>query len=241
MRKRVLPMAVAMAAAGLIFAAPAASPAAVTIGTPLDQPSSNASDVSPGRTVMTLAYAGAELASPIDGVVVRYRVQSTAWGNISLRILRPAGAGAFDGVGTSTPAFVGGVFDDLTHQVGTRLPIAAEDQIGIDSDSSVTLRSVSSSGWMYGYWDPKSLDSDAPSAPNVGSSDTAVLFNADVEADADHDGFGDETQDSCPGVAGPQAGCPIPTAQTTTKKKCKRVKKHRSAESAKKKCKKRRK
>jgi hypothetical protein len=232
-------MAVTIAAAGLISAAPATSSAAVTIGTPLDQPTSTASDVSPGRTVMTLAYAGAQLTSPIDGVVVRYRVQSTAWGNISLRILRPAGAGAFDGVGTSTPAFVGGVFDDLTHQVGARLPIAAGDQIGIDSDSSVTLRSVSSSGWMYGYWDPKSLDSDAPSVPNVGSSDTSVLFNADVEADADHDGFGDETQDSCPGVAGPQAGCPNPTVQT--KKKCKHHKKHRSAESAKKKCKKRRK
>jgi hypothetical protein len=188
---------------------------------------------------MTLAYAGAQLTSPIDGVVVRYRVQSTAWGNISLRILRPAAAGAFDAVATSTPAFVGGALDDLTHQVGTRLPIAVGDQIGIDSDSSVTLKSVATSGWMYGYWDPRLLDSDAPSAPNVGSSDTAVLFNADVEADADHDGFGDETQDSCPGVPGPQAGCPIPTTQM--KKKCKHGKKHRSAQSAKKKCKKRRK
>jgi hypothetical protein len=31
-----------------------------------------------------------------------------------------------------------------------------------------------------------------------------------LEADADADGFGDETQDACPGEAGPESGCPTP-------------------------------
>ena len=30
---------------------------------------------------------------------------------------------------------------------------------------------------------------------------------ARLEADADQDGFGDETQDACPGVAGSESGC----------------------------------
>ena len=36
------------------------------------------------------------------------------------------------------------------------------------------------------------------------------MLNADVEPDADADGFGDETQDQCLGQAGPDNGCPAP-------------------------------
>ena len=39
-----------------------------------------------------------------------------------------------------------------------------------------------------------------------------------VEPDADHDGFGDETQDQCPGVAGPINGCPPPQPPPTPDK-----------------------
>ena len=55
-----------------------------------------------------------------------------------------------------------------------------------------------------------------------------------VEPDADADGFGDETQDKCPGKNGATAGCP----PNKKKKKCKKKGKKRSAAAAKKKCKK---
>jgi hypothetical protein len=230
-----------MAAAGLSLAAPAASQAAVTIGTPLH--ASTATTTAPGPTLMTVAYPGAQLSSPIDGVVVRYRVESNDWGTIALRILRPAAAGAFDAVATSGTAFVSGATDDLAHIQAAQVPIAAGDQIGIDTDGSFALQAPVTDG-RYGYWSPRLADSDPPSAPNLGSTFTVALFNADVEADADHDGFGDETQDGCPGVTGPQAGCAIPATTpppptpAPSKKKCKR-KKHRAAQTAKKKCKKR--
>jgi hypothetical protein len=189
---------------------------------------------------MTLAYPGAQLSSPIDGVVVRYRVQSTAWGNIALRILRPVGGGALDAVGTSNPAFVGGPSDDLLREVATRLPIATGDQIGIDSDDSFSVRAPVTGG-QWGYWSPRIDDADTPSVPNTGSSVTVIPFNADVEADGDHDGFGDESQDRCVGVAGSVDGCPTPATPPSKAKKCKH-KKHRSAAQAKKKhCKKRKK
>jgi hypothetical protein len=42
----------------------------------------------------------------------------------------------------------------------------------------------------------------------VGPANVQFAINADVEADADHDGFGDETQDGCPASAAtPGAGC----------------------------------
>jgi hypothetical protein len=60
--------------------------------------------------------------------------------------------------------------------------------------------------------------------------------SAKLEPDADHDGFGDETQDQCPASAATQGAC---AASPTPRKKCKKKKKHRSADAAKKKkCKK---
>ena len=46
---------------------------------------------------------------------------------------------------------------------------------------------------------------------NAGTSGPAsgkVFLQADIEFDGDGDGFGDETQDQCPGVGGPSNGCP---------------------------------
>jgi hypothetical protein len=40
-----------------------------------------------------------------------------------------------------------------------------------------------------------------------GMEDRELLLNADIEADADHDGFGDETQDLCPTNAATQRSC----------------------------------
>jgi hypothetical protein len=227
----------ASAAGVLCLCAPAAASAAMTFGTPLDQPSNGSSEINPpSQTVLTLAYPGAQLSSPIDGVVVRFRVQSTTWGNVSLRILHPVGGGALDAVGTSVPAFVGGAFDDLPHELGTRLPIAAGDQIGIDSDDSFRVRAPVTGG-QWGYWSPRIDDSDTPSAPGTGSSVTVIPFNADVEADVDHDHFGDETQDACPSDSTTQGACPV--QQAVRKKKCKRKKHHQASRA--KKCKKHRK
>jgi len=42
-----------------------------------------------------------------------------------------------------------------------------------------------------------------------GQNDDSGLYRIDyLEPDADNDGFGDETQDFCPGVPGPENGCP---------------------------------
>ena len=73
-----------------------------------------------------------------------------------------------------------------------------------------------------------------------------IAIAARVEADADHDFFGDETQDQCPTDGSTQGPCPVapvtPVATTVKKKKCKKHKKKHSAESAKKKkCKKKKK
>src|SRR2546423_3262177 len=73
------------------------------------------------------------VASPMDGVVVRWRATMSGPGNPptgpTLRIVRATGLGRFTGAGSSgpTPPFtgVGGPF-------AARLPIRAGDRIGID-------------------------------------------------------------------------------------------------------------
>jgi hypothetical protein len=79
----------------------------------------------------------------------------------------------------------------------------------------------------------------------VGANCCDMAFAVFVEPDADHDGFGDETQDQCPTDASTQGPCPVaPVTPVTTvkKKKCKKHKKNHSASSAKKKkCKKKKK
>src|SRR2546421_10546613 len=142
--------AVAVAVSGRARAQPAPSQAAVTVGVAdLSTPSSGIAGSGGSATFINTALpAGNQLTAPINGVVVRYRVQSTTWGNIALRILRPAGGGTFDAVGTSEPGFAGGAFDDLAHVFPARLPISIGDSIGMDADNNARLRnSVTGAQW----------------------------------------------------------------------------------------------
>ncbi len=205
---------------------------AVAIGADLGMPATTAS--AGGYTYIHTALPATRiLQSPITGVVVRWRVRNGGWDDINLRILRPIGGG-FDGVGTSEPRSVTGS-DTLVHEFLTRLPIQTGDQVGIDVGGNALYRG-SVAGANYGYWETTSIsDSSMPSAPTAGTPGLELLLNADVERDADRDGFGDETQDACPTNAGTQGACP-----PKKKKKCKKKKKKTGAAVAKK-CKKKKK
>ncbi len=48
------------------------------------------------------------------------------------------------------------------------------------------------------------------------------MINADVEADADRDGFGDETQDACPTIPTTQQACTVGAPETKITKKPKK-------------------
>jgi hypothetical protein len=245
MRRRIV-LAVALTVVASL-ALSARSFGAVTIGVSLDQPSSGIVGAGGGATFVQTALPGGVNQSPITGVAVRYRVQSNVWGDIRLRILRPvAGTSTFDAVGTSATSSLTGAFDDLVHEFPARLPISAGDHIGIDATNSARIRNTLPAGSTYGYWFPILADPDPPSAPTPGGGMThAILLNADVELDADRDGFGDETQDACPTDASTQAACPVaPVAaapQAKTKKRCKKKRKKTGAKGAsaakKKKCK----
>jgi hypothetical protein len=77
-----------------------------------------------------LPEAGANLTSPVNGAIVRWRVQGAKGGPFYLRVLRPNGKGAFEAVGTSPPATP---TSEGIQTFATNLRIRSGDLIGIDS------------------------------------------------------------------------------------------------------------
>jgi uncharacterized repeat protein (TIGR01451 family) len=176
--------------------APAASAgAATTIGSAL---SGNATATVCAPSVSCTYFTGnattaaPAAVAPFDGVIVRWRVKSGSPATgVRLRTLRAAGSGTYAGVGAS---------DEQTLPIGTatfpaRLAVKTGDVLGLDDDTGAKLFASPVPSAAY-YFAP-SLGAFAHSPSSRSSRE--LLVNADVEHDADGDGYGDETQDLCPG------------------------------------------
>ncbi len=130
---------------------------------------------------------------------------------------------------TSIPSTAGGI-----QSYPTRLPIAQGNYIGIEFDNDFGRASHVRQQHLRRL-DEAALspipDRRAPRDDLRNFSGWQIFLRGTVEPDADGDGFGDETQDKCPGTSGATAGC-VP------KKKCKRKKrKGKKAAAKKKRCK----
>jgi len=90
-----------------------------------------------------------------------------------------------------------------------RLPTNEGDVIGLEVPEDSTLWGVVTGqddwSWEADAGDPFGIDTDD------GYIGGLWLYNARVEADADGDGYGDETQDGCPSDGSTQGACPGPT------------------------------
>lgn len=200
--------AATIAVSGTTIATPSAS-GAVTIGSNLTTPNLASSTCGIPRctftnlTLPTGALAAGGLTSPIDGVVTRWRIKvGGETSPVSLRVLRGVGDGSGTGAGTGPTEAAPPLFSTTTYQA--RLAIRAGDRIGIDCCASFG-NFFGSSGTRY-LWVPALADGQTSPAF---SDALQLLVNADVEPDADRDGFGDETQDRCPSEASTQGECPV--------------------------------
>jgi hypothetical protein len=153
-----------------------------------------------------------QVASPIDGVITRWRAVGS--GNVALQVLNNDGGTTASATSTSSPA---------THLDGqpnpVRIPIAAGQRIGValpvPPGGSIGFIDITNGG-TYFFWQP-ALDGNDASAVS-GVSPSSLKVNADVEPDADADQFGDETQDGCATNPFTQGACNdhISGAQTLT-------------------------
>lgn len=217
-RSRGIPAA-AVAALALAVMAPPAS-AATTIGSDLAASDGTIGCGVPCTGVQTV-IPGRATASPINGVIVRWRIGDGV-GRLSLRVARPSGntypgGETYTGVGRSDPVTITAPPSDdvgeppVISTFPARIPIRAGDRIGVDLGPDSALGYRTRSGATLIVFFPTLGEGERRDAQND-LQDFEGLFNADVEPDADRDNFGDETQDLCPTDPSTQGLCGGPCA-----------------------------
>jgi IPT/TIG domain/PASTA domain len=182
-RRRALGRLSALAVAAtsaLALATPAAPASTVTVGSVLP-PGSVPTDFEQVRTLFNTALPekGANLASPVSGAIVRWRMQDPEGGPFRLRVLRPNGSGAYTAVGTSNPATPsgGGGLQIFT----ANLPIRAGDLIGVDPTNGTDKVAVAeAAGASYGFIFPPPFDA-ATVAPSGSVAGKEILLSAEVQ------------------------------------------------------------
>ena len=210
MRRRLVPLLIVSLLAAV---APASAEAVQTFGSTL--PSGAGPDIPCSGTTCATSLeqtaGGSQARSPIDGIVVRWRLRTTVAqsGTVRLRVLRDVGGGSWKFLRSSdssaVPATAG------VHVFPARVPISAGDHIGLDRPSTLNeIFRTATSALSHVF--PSPPPADDASAAGSDEADRELLINADVEPDQDRDGFGDETQDLCPVDPFVQGLCPQPAA-----------------------------
>jgi hypothetical protein len=247
-----------LVAAVLVALPTGASATTITFGADLTQsvtvgPSCGSSTGQACSFVTTTHTDGfGDRGSPIDGVLTSARVKTVGGATtVDVRVLRPDPVllSNYLNVGPETPIPVPDVSSSSTGVIseatGLHHPIAAHDRLGIgwnQPSTPLNFGEVSGSSACAFRQQPTYSDGGHPVDTTVQYDNAGCLFEVlvqgTVETDADHDGYGDDTQDQCPTDSSTHGPCPTsaPSTPPPHKKKCKKHK-HRSAEAAKK-CKK---
>ncbi len=201
-------------ALALTFAVPALAAGSVTVGT--DTSLEPVAVTGCGVDPCSFANIGPVYAIPADGVIVRWRIRTeNGTGDWRIRAI-----GLLDETGLATGRGGGG-FETVapagTRTFEARVPVQAGDQLGVDGPNSFTaaLDLVFADDANSRFWLPPLVDAAPGASPVISLSGFAALYNADIEPDADGDGFGDETQDLCPTDAARQAECDPPQTKIT--------------------------
>jgi hypothetical protein len=223
---------------------PALVPVDIDTAAPIAQ---LASALPPGIILAPPPPPGIIVTPPGGGVITSWRAGGLDGDrNLALRVFTgdPTGTSFTPVAESPTETFPGG----MNQSFPTRISVSGGELLGIDIPAGPNVN-----GCVYVGAGSGNTWSSADSVMPVGQTETHTAIpdgrlnvSAVLEPDADHDGFGDETQDQCPTDASIQGACPVtpvtpaPPVTTVKKKKCKKHnKKHHSASSAKKKnCKK---
>lgn len=161
--------------------------------------------------------------SPISGVITKFRIQATVGEtpvDVTFRVadVNPIEAGegpkqataAATGTGPTVrlPSTAGEEETTGSVPIKTfdgRLPVVKGQHLAIDASGPLKV-AYSPGGDKKSYeFAPPLIDGASPRTSNEFRGELTV--QATVEPDADRDGFGDETQDRCPGQKATQGAC----------------------------------
>lgn len=199
--------------AALALAAPAT--AATTVGQTFVPTTECVPSSTAQREAFQSSRAAGTVAAPTAGVLTSWSYESgTDPASITLRAYRPtATLGDFTVIGDAgTPKDIPA--SSGLHTFNTRIPVQAGDLIGL----RVALGQCAS----FSAVPTDVMNLDQGTVTPVGQAATYPPFagfivdvSAQLEPDADGDGFGDETQDACPDQATSQSpGCVDPNDAT---------------------------
>jgi hypothetical protein len=174
-----------------MLALPAGASAATTFGSDLaSAPAAGAPACPPAPApcdawLVATGPRDAPAGAPVDGVLVRWRLRSAG----ASRAVTPAVVRGNAVVGVEASAVMtvpGGTTD-----VPVRLPVRAGDLLGLRAAAQLPAAFAPSGG-------TRVVGGGAP-------ADGELEVQGVIEPDADGDGYGDETQDACPGQGDRQA------------------------------------
>ena len=217
----------AVVVAGML-ALPAVGQAATTFGSRLNHEPANSGECErppdPGPCTLVSfihpidpngdPYSG---GAPVTGVITKFRIRAFGEGGTAAtvtfrlaNISQPDPQNANNAVATlvaegptvTIPA--SNAVDTPILEFPARVPVAQGNHLALDGTN--VWATVNNSGDKFTYvFRPPLVAGQGPR----GSIDDAgeLLVQADIEPDADGDGFGDETQDSCPSQGTTQGAC----------------------------------
>jgi Thrombospondin type 3 repeat len=196
---------VVVAAGLVVLAIPGSASAATTIGSDLSSAPTGALNCTETCTVAQRSLPGRQVTAPFDGVIVRWGIRVGTVGAepqpdlVKFRVIRGTGTAS---IGVASQAEV------LPDPAGTypfeaRIPVSAGDYIGLDCCGPEWAgRGIfrnPDGAEAFDWWFSALGDGETREPDDF--VDRELMLNADIEPDVDADGFGDETQDNCPGVA----------------------------------------
>ncbi len=169
----------AIAASAWALMAPATQASTVTVGSVLP-PGSTPTAFEEVETFFNTALPekGANLTSPVDGAIVRWRMQDAEGGPFYLRVLRPNGSGGYMAAGTSNPVTPSG---SGLQTFTANLPIKAGDLIGVDPTNTTDKIGIATvAGASYGFIFPPPFDG-ATVAPSGTVAGQEIELSAEVQ------------------------------------------------------------
>src|ERR1700744_5912668 len=172
-------LALAVAAAWALVAAVAAQATTVTVGSVMP-PTFTSSPFEGVRTQFntTLPETGANLASPVNGAIVRWKVQGAVGGPFTLRVLHPNGTGAYTATGSSQSVKPNGKGIET---FSTQLPIRSGDLIAVDSSNPTDEIGIAAvTGASYGIFSSLPFEG-ATNAPSQTKAGEEIELSAEVQ------------------------------------------------------------
>jgi hypothetical protein len=213
---------IVLLAAGTALSLASSAQASVTVGE--DFATSGGAGCNTPSTSLEIQTqsAGNSYAAPFDGVFTSWSASDAVWDMATLKVARLGTGSSFTVIAQDGPR----ASDGVAHPI--RIPVRQGDLIGLFLSNQVGCWDrTGATGFTLGY---KATDVlSGPGTFDATDPGYQVPVTAQIEHDADNDGYGDETQDLCPTDPSTHGLCDVFPPETSVTKGPKKKTKSKSA------------